>query len=582
MLAQSNKSPEDAALKQKYQELVTEFDAREQEWNRDKQTLLKSVLSLTFVYQGENEELDKKLFDLKENLKQSRDKLPQKEIDAAINSVLANKKSGDKDRLRTRQLIDNVLLLLKSDPRLVQFADKIDSLVDQSQDNDIIPASQLKQVNDVIAEISQQLARQKQKPDNYKVFLKKLASNDNADAELAAFCKRSLKLNEDRAIMQSIHDCIDIIKDLHHSQTATEQTKLVEAGIAHVLTLLDWITIPGKSQEKLETLKARLEEQHESDEIGNLLRRLSLTINNAFMELQSELDATEGFLKKVTNQLNEITLQIADIEKLENESFSQTETLNEELDKQIRLIQSGVDEADSIDKIKEAINKRIEILQDNMDNFIKVEQTRKHVSNQQHRELVEKLGNMEKETEALRKSIEEEKNKALNDALTRIANRMAFDQRINTEFKRWQRYRSRLTLCLVDIDKFKAVNDTYGHKAGDIVLRTVAEKCASRIRPSDFFARYGGEEFALILPETGIDAACGVAEELRETIAKCAFQYKQEVVPITISCGLAEFKGRDTIDTAFQRADKALYKAKDSGRNCVVAENQLSLVREAG
>ncbi|MEQ8938796.1 MAG: GGDEF domain-containing protein, partial [Gammaproteobacteria bacterium] len=179
--------------------------------------------------------------------------------------------------------------------------------------------------------------------------------------------------------------------------------------------------------------------------------------------------------------------------------------------------------------------------------------------------------------ETLRKCIEEEKNKALNDALTSVANRMAFDARINTEFKRWQRYNVRLTLCLIDIDKFKNVNDTYGHKAGDIVLRTVANKCASRIRTSDFFCRYGGEEFALILPEPGIEAAQRVADALRETIEKCTFQYKEEVVPITVSCGLAEFKGRDTIDTAFQRADKALYKAKDLGRNRCIAEHQLGL-----
>ena len=184
---------------------------------------------------------------------------------------------------------------------------------------------------------------------------------------------------------------------------------------------------------------------------------------------------------------------------------------------------------------------------------------------------------MEKETESLRQCIEEEKNRALNDALTKIPNRMAFDDRMNSEYGRWKRYQSRLALCLIDIDKFKGINDTYGHKAGDIVLRTVAEKCASRIRASDFFCRYGGEEFALILPETNIDAALRVAEALRETIEKCTFQYGEKTVPITICCGLAEFKGNDSIDSAFKRADRALYKAKASGRNCCVAEHQLGL-----
>ena len=129
-----------------------------------------------------------------------------------------------------------------------------------------------------------------------------------------------------------------------------------------------------------------------------------------------------------------------------------------------------------------------------------------------------------------------------------------------------------------NIDKFKGVNDTYGHKAGDIVLKTVAQKCVSKVRKSDFFCRYGGEEFALILPETNLSAAITVAETLRQSIEKCSFQYGNQNVPITISCGLAEFKTNDTPGAVFIRSDKALYKAKETGRNRCVSEEQLHLI----
>jgi len=296
------------------------------------------------------------------------------------------------------------------------------------------------------------------------------------------------------------------------------------------------------------------------------------------MEIQSELKETESFLKKVTNQLNEITLQIADIEIIENESFSNSVTLNSEMEKQIELIKTGVDDAETIEDIKKTIDTRIEVLQNNMDQFINVEQSRKKQSDNHHKELVERLSDMEGETEKLRQCIETERKKAYNDALTGIPNRMAFDERMDQEFKRWQRYNNKLTVCLVDIDKFKNVNDTYGHKAGDIVLRTVAEKCASKVRKSDFFCRYGGEEFALILPETDLSAAITVAETIRESIEHCSFQYGEQNVGITISCGLAEVKGKDNLDTVFKRADRALYKAKDSGRNCCISEDQLHLM----
>ena len=296
------------------------------------------------------------------------------------------------------------------------------------------------------------------------------------------------------------------------------------------------------------------------------------------MELQSELNETEGFLKKVTHQLNEITLQIADIETLENESFSNSVSLNDELEKQINLIKSGVDESDSIENIKKTINTRIEVLQNNMDQFIAVEHKRKSQSESHHKELVDRLSDMEKETEKLRKCIEEEKGKAYKDALTGAPNRLAFDERFTAEYNRWLRYKNKMTLCLIDIDKFKGVNDTYGHKAGDIVLKTVAEKCMTKVRKCDFFCRYGGEEFALILPETNLSSAISVAETLRESIERCTFQYGNKSVPITVSCGLAELKGKDTLDTIFKRADKALYKAKETGRNRCITEDQLHLV----
>ena len=392
----------------------------------------------------------------------------------------------------------------------------------------------------------------------------------------------TIKLNSEKDLLTSINQCIEKInrqtqKTNNNKSKQQPDFKDTTDDIKHLLTMLDWITIPGKSQQKLNTLKAQLEENRDSIEIGNLLRRISLTINNAFMDIQSELSDNERFLKKVTNQLNEITLQVADIEKLENESFSNTTSLNEEMDKQIQLIKTGVDEAETIDTIKNTINQRIEILQANMDQFISVEQVRKKTSVKQHQQLMERVTNMEKETDVLRRSIAEERNKALSDALTGIGNRMAFDEHVSSAYKRWKRYRKRLSLCLVDIDKFKGVNDTYGHKAGDIVLKTVAEKCVSRVRTSDIFCRYGGEEFALIMPETTIDAAKQLANALREAIEKCAFQYKDQTVPITISCGLAEFKGKDTIDTVFGRADKALYMAKETGRNRCVAEYELKL-----
>jgi len=583
MLSQNEIADSDTDWKKQYTQILKELDVKEKEWGQQQQEILKTVLRLTFAFQGSNDILDKKLLDLKEALKQSNNNIPQKEIDQLVQAILKHKKEKDTDSSRTNILITNVVQLLSSNNQYERYAEKVREINNDLKNESVNPASQLKSINEVVANINKSSIQEKQKPDTFKVFLKKLSDNQNTDPSLAALCKKSIALNSEQEKLKAITQCIEKINtrtsDQNGKNTAQQvDTTESEFNVENLLTLLDWITIPGKSQTKLDTLKQQLEQREEGASTGNILRRIALTISNAYMEIQSELNETEGFLKKVTNQLNEITLQIADIETLENETFSNSVTLNSEMEKQIKLIKSGVNEADTIEDIKKTIDTRIEVLQSNMDQFINVEQNRKRQSDSHHKELVDRLSNMEEETEKLRKCIEEEKSKAYNDALTGIPNRMAFDERISNEYQRWQRYNGKLTLCLVDIDKFKGVNDTYGHKAGDIVLRTVAKKCASKIRKNDYFCRYGGEEFALILPETDLSAAITVAETLRESIERCSFQYGDKTVGITISCGLAQVKAKDNLDTIFQRADKALYKAKESGRNRCISEDQLHLM----
>ena len=588
MLSQKENADSETDWKKQYSDVVKELDLKEKEWGQQQQEVLKTILKLTFAYQGSNDILDKKLLDLKDALKSSKDNIPQKEIDALVQSIMVYKKERDTDTSRTNALITNVLQLLSNNKDYERFSEKVRGINNEINKDSAAPVSKLKSINEVVTNINKSSLKDKQKPDTFKVFLKKLADHKDTETALAELCKRSIALTSEQEKLKAINKCIEKINEQKQSSsnnkneaeitTVNESDTSNDPNIENLLTLLDWVTIPGKSQSKLDTLKKQLEERDDGTDTGNLIRRIAVTISNAYMEIQGELNETEGFLKKVTNQLNEITLQIVDIQTLENESFSNSTNLNSEMEKQIELIQSGVNEAESIDEIKNTINTRIEVLQNNMDHFINVEQNRKKKSDSQHKDLVERLNNMEGETEKLRKTIEEERNKAYNDALTGIPNRMAFDERMHDEYQRWKRYNNKLTLCLVDIDKFKGVNDTYGHKAGDIVLRTVAKKCASKIRKSDYFCRYGGEEFALILPETDLSAAIAVAETLRESIEKCSFQYAEDTVGITISCGLAQMKKNDSLDKLFQRADQALYKAKESGRNRCISEEQLHVI----
>ena len=163
------------------------------------------------------------------------------------------------------------------------------------------------------------------------------------------------------------------------------------------------------------------------------------------------------------------------------------------------------------------------------------------------------------------------------DTLTGLNNRTSYDERIHAEFRRSKRSLSPLSLVIIDIDHFKAVNDTYGHLAGDKCLLWLAQTIQKTIRrESDTAFRYGGEEFCIILPVTDAKGAFILSEALRKAIENEAFHFENQVINITISCGIFTYIQQETFEPEkiFSAADKALYHAKNTGRNKTVMHSQ--------
>jgi len=152
------------------------------------------------------------------------------------------------------------------------------------------------------------------------------------------------------------------------------------------------------------------------------------------------------------------------------------------------------------------------------------------------------------------------------DALTELNNRMKLDEALENEVNRAQRYQSTFSIIMLDIDYFKKVNDTYGHLAGDNVLKKIADLLKMNLRKTDVPGRWGGEEFLILLPQQNKTYACMIAEKLRKTIETSEFP---DVGIITASFGLTEYASEDVVNSLIKRADDALYRAKELGRNRV-------------
>ena len=158
------------------------------------------------------------------------------------------------------------------------------------------------------------------------------------------------------------------------------------------------------------------------------------------------------------------------------------------------------------------------------------------------------------------------KRLSATDILTQIYNRMAFNDFLDAELQRTQRYKTGISLIMFDIDHFKVVNDTYGHLAGDEALKALVKVVQLSIRKVDILARWGGEEFMILAPEATLEAAQELAERLRKAIEIHDFSLTEK---ITVSLGVTTYRDQDSADSIIKRVDNALYRAKDKGRNRV-------------
>ena len=157
----------------------------------------------------------------------------------------------------------------------------------------------------------------------------------------------------------------------------------------------------------------------------------------------------------------------------------------------------------------------------------------------------------------------------VRDSLTGLYNHTKTKELLETDLYRCARNDTSLVFAMIDIDKFKNVNDTYGHPVGDKVIKSLARILKQRLRKSDVIGRYGGEEFAVVMYETDMNSACKVINEIREHFSQVCHQAGDVEFNVTFSCGLAAYPYFDTSSELNEAADKALYKAKEAGRNCV-------------
>lgn len=331
-----------------------------------------------------------------------------------------------------------------------------------------------------------------------------------------------------------------------------------------LLGLLDDLTLPERHRPQAEAMRDRLQNGLNWYELLPILDDLATLMLAITDSGQHEFEA---YLQQLNERLESFQSNLQAASEGHADNRSAAREMDTQIREQVDGLQSSMQEAADLDDLKHVLENHLEGLLGTMDQHQKQRDEREQEVAARLQSLAERVAHMEQEALGYREHLEEQRQKALIDPLTGLPNRAAWSERLEHEIDQWQQHGNTLLLAMLDLDHFKRINDNYGHLAGDKVLKIIASVLRKRLRGTDFIARFGGEEFVLLMPATVPAMGAKLLEVLRTSIEACPFHFKGERVTITISMGLTAFRPGEHSDLVLKRADQALYRAKNAGRN---------------
>lgn len=361
-----------------------------------------------------------------------------------------------------------------------------------------------------------------------------------------------------------------------HSETPPNKEKLSISAQLHeeihreLRELIGQLTQSNKRDKQLADIKAKLIRglDHEA-----LLECCLIIIKAIIRDVITERNHAEKFVSGLNKALLSVGETVGkSIADSENQYQLKVAT-NETLRGHIESIGDAVDNSDDLALLKKQAGELLAKMSSSLGDREQVEKDEQLILMNLLSEMKDQLSSLEKETKDYKHRLIEQKYQSHHDPLTQIPNRTAYNERMELEFRRWKRHKNHLCLAVIDVDHFKKINDNYGHSAGDKTLQVIAQNINRCLRSTDFIARWGGEEFVVLFPQTAISEIGKPLELIRKQVERIPFKFKEEKVTITVSVGAATFSENDEIETVFERADRALYEAKNTGRNrCIIKQ----------
>lgn len=287
-------------------------------------------------------------------------------------------------------------------------------------------------------------------------------------------------------------------------------------------------------------------------------------------DLRQERNSATTFLNSLNETLttvqNAVKKTLSTCEKTQHSN----DLINVKLQSQLLDMTGSVAKAMSLDQVKVDINSKLSNIAATLEKKAQFEQQSQLALSNQLKDMADKVKKLEEQSQKFEKKLADQQRKSMNDALTKLSNRAAFDEYFTKAMVRFHHQPFDLSLVVMDVDDFKNINDSYGHTAGDKTLQVIANTIQKHVSNDAFVARYGGEEFVLIYTRQKESDLIKELNTINKNIARLPFKFKNNKVSITLSIGVTHITKDDNIHTAFERADEAMYKAKSQGKNQVI------------
>jgi diguanylate cyclase len=407
-----------------------------------------------------------------------------------------------------------------------------------------------------------------------------LARGQSAEADrLLDHLGDGLSLASDSDALDTLLDALaEVVTSLEPSQapappaTTESDSPAAAADVGQAATealrqvLLRILLMPALAG-RVDELHAALARARDTDAISLAAHGLADLVNLQRESLRHDITQLQDLLADVSGRLGDMTRYLV----AETDNIAAGDEQGRDLDatvrEEMRLLVEQTQDATDLDALQAQVNARLSLIDEHFRAFRAREDERLASYRDRAERMRDRVEELETQATSLQDSLRREHELALTDPLTGLPNRLSYERRM-AEIEHDVRERGGVA-CVgaFDIDHFKVINDSFGHAAGDAVLRIVGQTLTRELPEPAFVARYGGEEFVVVFAGISADEAIAAAQTLCETVAALAFHASQKPVTVTMSGGITRFLSNDTAATVFDRADRALYAAKRAGRN---------------